>query len=73
MYHNKNDPGTAVHLFNYTTGRDEVMYYIPNGALKRIPCFKKQEKVELIAGTGTLILESFGMQEKLLAVCFTEK
>ena len=65
--------GSAEHRFDFNTGRDSVTFYIPDRALKNIPCFKKREDVELVTGTYNLINGSLDIQMALLSICFNEK
>lgn len=73
LYHKTTDMGSAEHQFDFNTGRDSVTFYIPDRALKNIPCFKKQEDVELVTGTYNLINGSLDIQMALLSICFNEK
>lgn len=73
VYHKKSDMGSAEHTVDPKTGMDSVMFFVPEQAVKNMPCFGKDEKAELFAGTEAIIETSFDIQKAVLTACLCER
>ena len=64
---------TAEHWFDYKDGTDNIIFLLPEEAVKQLPCFKKGDKVDVLIGAEQLIEGCYEHLEKLLQTCYLEK
>ncbi len=73
VYHYSNEFSTAEHWFDFTNGTDNIEFYLPEAAVKQLPCFNKGDKVGVLIGAEKLIDDTFIKLENLLRECYLEK
>ncbi|MHC5054070.1 MAG: hypothetical protein ACYTKD_05055 [Planctomycetota bacterium] len=73
VYHSKTDLGSAEFQDWPPDDQIQVRFFVPDGALRKIPAFQGKEKVELVAGLRQIVEQSEQVQWNVLAAFIDEK
>ncbi|MAR90167.1 MAG: hypothetical protein CML06_04710 [Pseudomonadales bacterium] len=73
VYHNNNQYVVAEHWSDYLKGTENIAFYLPDVAVKQLPLFERNDKIDMISGAEALIDETFSIIEQILKLCYSEK